>query len=53
VQEFGGFEEIVLVILLDHAQLVRFGEGAEVDGGRIDGGGDVHEFEAERAGGQG
>ncbi len=53
VQEFGGFEEIVFVILLDHAQFVRLGQGAEMYRGGIHGSRDVHEFEAESASWQG
>ena len=48
VQELGGLEEIVFVVLFDDAELVGFGERAEMNGGGIHGGGDVHEFEAER-----
>ena len=47
VEELGGLEEIVFVILLEDAELIGIGERAEVNGGGIDGGGDVHEFEAE------
>src|SRR5579859_40093 len=52
VQEFGGFEQVVFVVLLDDAEFVRLAEGAEMDGCGIDGGGDVHELQPERAGGK-
>ena len=49
VEELGRFEEVVFVILFDDAELVGVGQRAEMDGGGIDGGGDVHEFETESA----
>ena len=52
MEELGGFEEIVFVILLEDGELIGIRERAEMDGGRIDGGGDVHEFEAEGAVGE-
>ena len=52
VEKFCGLEQIVFVVLLDDAELVRVGERAEMHGSRIDGGGDVHELQAKRAGGK-
>ena len=52
VEEFCGIEEIVFVILFEDVEFGGVGERAEVDGGGIDGGGDVFEFEAEVAGGE-
>ena len=52
VEEFCGVEQIVFVILFEDAELRGIGERAEMDGGGIDGGGDVFEFEAEVAGGE-
>ena len=49
MEEFRGFEEVVFVILLDDAKLFRIVQRAEMDGGWVYGGGDVHEFQAKRA----
>jgi hypothetical protein len=48
-QELLGLEQVVLVVLLEHAHARRLAERAEVDGRRVHGGGDVHELEVERA----
>ena len=52
VEEFGGLQEIVFVILFENAELVGFGEGAKMHGGGIYGGGDVFEFQVENSAGQ-
>src|SRR5713226_4149653 len=52
VEELGGLEEVVFVVLLDDAEFLWVGEGAEMHGGRIYGGGDIHQFEAKGATGK-
>ena len=49
MKKFGRFEEIVFVILFEDAEFFWLIQGTEMDGRGIDGGGDIHEFEAESA----
>ena len=49
-QQLFRFEQIVLVVLFEHAERRGLGQRAEVHRGRIDGGGDVHELQIEAAG---
>ncbi len=52
MEELGGFEEIVFVILFDDTELIGFGERAEMDRCRIYRGGNIHKLKAECAAGQ-
>ena len=46
-QQLVGLEQIVFVILLEHADARRLRQRSEVDGGGVDGGRDVHEPQIE------
>ena len=51
-QQLVGLEQVVLVVLLEHADARRLGQRSEVHRRRIDGRGNVHELEVEVAGRQ-
>ena len=44
-QQLVGLEQVVLVVLLEHAQARRIGQRAEVHGGRVHGRGDVDKLQ--------
>ena len=48
-QQLVGLEQVVLVVLLEHADGRRLGQRAKVNGRRIDRGGDIHESQIRRA----
>ena len=48
-QQLFGLQEIVFVVLFQHAHARRLGERAEMHGRRVDGRSDVHEAQVERA----
>ena len=48
-QQLFGLQQIVFVVLLEHAHARRLAERAKMDGRRIHGRGDVHEAQVERA----
>ena len=48
-QQLVRLQQVVLVVLLEHADSVRFGERPEMHGGGIDRGRDVHELQVEGA----
>ena len=49
-QQLFRFEQVVLVVLFEHAERRRLGQRTEVHRGRIDGRGDVHELQVEASG---
>jgi hypothetical protein len=49
-QQLVGLQQVVLVVLLEHAYRSRLRQRAEVDSRRVHGGGDVHELQIEGAG---
>jgi hypothetical protein len=50
-QQLFGLEQVVFVVLLEDVDARRLGERSKVNGGRVDGGSDVHEVEIGRAAG--
>ena len=52
MQQFGGLEKVVFVVLFDDPQFFRVVQRTEMNGRGIDGGGDVHEFQTKRSAGK-
>ena len=52
MQQFGGLEKVVFVILFDDPEFFRVVQRTEMNGRGIHGGGNVHEFQTKRTAGK-